>query len=292
LAPTVGSLGVEIMNSTSFSLPSNINSKIGGKQITFGTMDFQPHPATIGPIFASLDQEMDLAIEILNFHVGSLGSTRLLDPINSGPSAGKTASAAISESSVGSSSEVNSPVIFKPTENIKDTVEGLDEIMENLNLGKSSDKFSDENFDSDHQPAGDFMICCDNTLDKSTDTWKTGLELYEDNQAIFSSSSSKINHRYQVFTIIEDKSEEFDDNNNPILNPANVTRGANHLAKGDTTDSLTTRAKVRLTEDEWKTIKAVVDNGAAIPIDARKEVLLGYHYALHRQSKQLEREKK
>jgi hypothetical protein len=47
-----------------------------------------------------------------------------------------------------------------------------------------------------------------------------------------------------VFAIIGDNSEEFNDNNNPILNPANITRGANHLAKGDTVDSLTTRAKV------------------------------------------------
>jgi hypothetical protein len=37
--------------------------------------------------------------------------------------------------SVGSSSEVNSPVSFKPTENIEDTVEELNEIMEILNLG-------------------------------------------------------------------------------------------------------------------------------------------------------------
>jgi hypothetical protein len=123
------------------------------------------------------------------------------------------------------------------------------------------------------------MICCDSTSAKSTDTWKPGLELHEDDQTIFSSSSSKINHQYQVFAIIGDNLEEFDDNNNPILNPANITRGANHLAEGDTADSLKTRSKVRLTADEWKTIKAAVDNGAAIPIDASKEVLLGYHYA-------------
>jgi hypothetical protein len=92
-----------------------------------------------------------------------------------------------------------------------------------------------------------------------------------------------------VFAIIGDNSEEFDDNNNPILNPANITRGANHLAEGDTVDSLITRAKVRLTADECKTIKAAVNNIAVIPIDASKEVLLGYHYALHRQSKQLEK---
>jgi hypothetical protein len=41
----------------------------------------------------------------------------------------------ISESSGGSSSEVNSAVRFKPTKNIEDTIEELDEIMENLDLG-------------------------------------------------------------------------------------------------------------------------------------------------------------
>jgi hypothetical protein len=130
-------------------------------------------------------------------------------------------STAKSESSVGSSSEVNSPVSFKLMENIEATIEELDKIMENLDLGKSSDhseKSSDKNYNSNHQPAEDFMICCDST----SDTWKTGLELHEDDQTIFSSSSSKTNHQNQVFAIIGDNSEEFDDNNNPILNPANI----------------------------------------------------------------------
>jgi hypothetical protein len=175
-----------------------------------------------------------------------------------------------SELSVGSSSEVNSLVSPKLIENIEDTVKELDEIMENLDLRKSSghsDKGFDENYDNNHQLAEDFMICCDITLDKSIDMWKTGLELHEDDQTIFSGSSSKINHQYQVFAIIGDNSEEFDENNNPILNPANITRGANHVAEGDTADSLTTRANVRLLVDDWKTIKVAVDNSATIPVD-------------------------
>jgi hypothetical protein len=88
------------------------------------------------------------------------------------------------------------------------------------------------------------MICCDNTSDKSTDTWKIGLELYEDDHTIFSSSNSRVHHQYQVFTIIGDNSEEFDDNNNLVHNPANVTRGANHMAEGDTEDFVATKAKV------------------------------------------------
>jgi hypothetical protein len=79
---------------------------------------------------------MDLMIGSLNFRVGSLGTICLSDPKRLGSSAEKTASTAISESSVGSSSEVNSLVSFKPTENIEDTIEELNEIMENLDLGE------------------------------------------------------------------------------------------------------------------------------------------------------------
>jgi hypothetical protein len=117
------------------------------------------------------------------------------------------------------------------------------------------------------------------------------LELHEDNQTTLSSCSSKFDNQYQILAIIGDNSEEFDDNNNPVLNPANVTRGANHLAEGDTAHSLTNRAKIRLSADKWNTIKAAIEHSAAIPVDASKEVLLGYHYALQRQSRQLVKER-
>jgi hypothetical protein len=117
------------------------------------------------------------------------------------------------------------------------------------------------------------------------------LELHEDDQTTFSSCSSKFDNQYQILVIIGDNSEEFDDSNNPVLNLANVTRGANHLAEGDTADSLTTRAKIQLSADEWNTIKEAIEHGTAIPVDTCKEVLLGYHYALQRQSRQLAKER-
>jgi hypothetical protein len=80
-------------------------------------------------------------------------------------------------------------------------------------------------------------MICDDISDKSTDTGKTGLELHEDNQTTLSSCSSKFDNQYQVLAIVGDNSEEFDDNNNPVLNPANITRGVNHLAEGDTAAS-------------------------------------------------------
>jgi hypothetical protein len=87
------------MNSTAFSLLANSNPEVDE------------------------DQKMELTIGILSFYVGPSGSTRLLDPAESGPSASKAKKITLSGSTVGSSSEVNSPVSFAATENTK---RGLD----------------------------------------------------------------------------------------------------------------------------------------------------------------------
>jgi hypothetical protein len=85
-----------------------------------------------------------------------------------------------------------------------------------------------------------------------------------------------------VYAIIDDTSEESDANNNPIINLENVRRVANHMAEGDTEETVAARVKVQLTIAEWGTIKAAINTRAAIPVNARTKLLLGYHYALHR----------
>jgi hypothetical protein len=137
--------------------------------------------------------------------------------------------------------------------------------MENLDLGDQLE---------------DLMICHDDASDKSTDTWKIGLELHEDDETTLSSFNSKFDNRYQVLTIVGDNSEEFNKNNNSVLNPANINRGANHLAEGETADSLVSREKIQLSAEEWKIIKIAVEHSVPIPTDASKNMLLGYHYAL------------
>jgi hypothetical protein len=135
------------------------------------------------------------------------------------------------------------------------------------------------------------MICLDDISDKSTDMWKTGLELSEDSNSIFSSFNSNIGKQCQVLAIVGDNSEEFDENNNPVLNPANIDRGANHLAEGETTESLATREKIQLSVDEWRIIREAVENNTSVPSNSSKDMLLGYHYALRQQAKQLAKEK-
>jgi hypothetical protein len=179
----------------------------------------------------------------------------------------------MSELSEGSSSKVNSPVSFAEIETKeRKFVEG------NITM---------ENFDLEVH-LKDLMICHDDTSDKSTDTWKTGLELHEDNSSIF---NNKFDNRYQVLAIVGDNSEELDENNNLMLNPANINRGANYLAEGETADSLANRKKVRLSVDEWRTIKTAVEHCTPISNNASKNMLLGYHYALRQQSKQLAKER-
>jgi hypothetical protein len=270
----VGTLGVGIMNSMGFSLLANSNLQVNGIQIPFGTVDFQPHQSTFAQVFESMDQDMDLMIGSLNFRVGSLGSIRLSDPTKPNPSASEPETVAMSESSEGSSSEANSPVSLAEAEEGK--IAGDDETMENLDLEVQLE---------------DLMIYHDDTSDQSTDTWKTGLELSEDDNSIFSSYNSKPDNRCQILAITEDNSKELNENNNPVLNPANINREANHLAEGETADSLATREKVRLSVDKWRIIKTPVEHGTPIPTNSSKNMLLGYHYALRQQAKQLAKER-
>jgi hypothetical protein len=128
-------------------------------------------------------------------------------------------------------------------------------------------------------------------LDKSADTWKTGLELSEGSNSIFSSFKENIGKQCQVLAIIGDNSEEFDENDNPVLNPANIERGANHLEEGQTPESLASREKIRLSVDEWRIIREAVEHGKPIPPNSSKDMLFGYHYALRQQAKQLAKEK-
>jgi hypothetical protein len=219
-------------------------------------------------------EEMELTIGSLSILIGPPGSTRLSDPVKIDSSASEPKIVAMMESSEGSSNKVNSPVSLEEVQEGK-IAEG-DETMENFDLEVQLE---------------DLVICHDNTSDKSTDTWKTGLELSEDDESIFSSFSSKIGKQCQVLTITGENSEEFNENNNPVLNPANIDRGANHLAERQTTDSLTNREKIRLSVDEWRAIRVAVDHGTPIPPNSSRDMLLGYHYALRQQAKQLAKEK-
>jgi hypothetical protein len=265
LAPTVGILGVGVMNSTAFSLSANSNPKVDENQISYRTVDFQPHPPTLTPVFASLDQEMDLTFGSLNFRVGSLGSIRLSNPTKSGPSVEKTVSAVMSDSSVGSSSEVNSPVSFTLTKITECTIEELDKIMENLDLEETldhSDKGSSQNFGKG--TTTDFTTRNGGVSDNDESTWR--------------SEEKYVNNIDQVCVIITEAVEDDDGRNNLVINAQGGNPGNNHRKE---------KEKVYVSTGEWRTIMSAINHGTEIPMDSRREVLMGYQYALHQHKKKL-----
>jgi hypothetical protein len=70
---------------------------------------------------------MELTFGSLSFYIRPSGSTRLSDPTKTNPSASKTERITTSGSSVGSSSEVNSPVSLTAVEDMVETLEEFDE---------------------------------------------------------------------------------------------------------------------------------------------------------------------
>jgi hypothetical protein len=112
----VGTLGVETMNSTAFSLLANSNPEVDE------------------------NQEMELTIGSLSFYVGPSGSTRLSDSAKSGTSASKTKIITMSGSFVGSSSEVNLPVSLAATENMQKKLEEFDKTRGEPDVEATVDK--------------------------------------------------------------------------------------------------------------------------------------------------------
>jgi hypothetical protein len=86
------------------------------------------------------NQKMELMIRSLSFYVGFLSSTCLSDSGKPDPSASKTRTITMSGSSVGSSSEVNSPVSFAAAENTRGKIKELDETMEKSDIGETVDQ--------------------------------------------------------------------------------------------------------------------------------------------------------
>jgi hypothetical protein len=230
------------MNSTAFLLLANSNSKADGNQISLGTVDFQPHPPTLTPVFTSLDQEMDLRIGSLNFRVGSLGSTRLSDSTKSDPSIEKTTTIAMTESSVGSSSEANSPVSFTTMEKREEKIEELDELMGNLDIGEAMGPLD---------------------LDQKDFTTQSG---------------GVSGNMHQVCVIITEAAEENNDDSNLVVDTQD-----NNLRSNSGKE----KEKVYVSAGEWRIIMSAINHGIEVPANSRREVLMGYLYALHQHKKKL-----
>jgi hypothetical protein len=118
------------MNSTAFSLLANSSPEVDE------------------------NQKMELTIGSLSFYVGPPGSTCLSDPAKSGPSTNKTEIIAKSGSSVGSSSEANSPVSPAATENLQEKLEESNKTRREPDVEVAMDKSHDSSRDFASRSSG------------------------------------------------------------------------------------------------------------------------------------------
>jgi hypothetical protein len=192
------------------------------------------------------NQEMELTFGSLSFYIGPSGSTRLSDPTKSGPSASKTERITASRSSVGSSSEVNSPVSLTATEDMIETLEEFDETRGKPDIEEAVAK----------------------THDSSRDL------------AIESSGISKSVHQL-CFIITEAAEEDNHEGNKEVDLQVDKLRNNNKKEK----------EKIHVSTGEWRIIMSAINHGTEVPADSRREVLMGYQYALHQHKKKLREER-
>jgi hypothetical protein len=216
LALTVGTLGVGIMDLTAFLLLASNNLEVDE------------------------NQEMELTFKSLSFYIGPSGSARLSDPMKSGPSASKTERITASGSSVGSSSEVNSPVSLTATEDMKEKLEEFNETRGKPDIEEAVAKT--------HDSSRDFAI-----------------------------ESSGISR-----SIITEAAEEDNHEGNKEVD-LQVDKPRSNSKKE--------KEKIHVSTGEWRIIMSAMNYGIEVLADSRREVLMGYQYALHQPKKKLREER-
>jgi hypothetical protein len=189
---------------------------------------------------------MELTIGSLSFYVGPLGSTRLSDPTRSGPSASKAERITISRSSVGSSSEVNSPVSLTAIEDMQEKLEEFDETQ-----GK---------------PEVEATVV--KTYDNSRDF------------AIETSGVSRSVHQLCIIITEAVKEDNHEGNKEVDLQVDNPR-----------SNSKKEKEKIHVSTGEWRIIMSAINHDTEVPADSRREVLMGYQYALHQHKKKLREER-
>jgi hypothetical protein len=210
------------MNSTTFSLLANSNPEVDE------------------------NQKMELTIRSLSFYVEPSGSTRLLDPAESGPLASKAKTITLSGSSVGSSSKVNSSVSFAATENMKKELEKLDGTQEEPDEGVIADKS------------------------------------YNSQRDLATGSSGVSRSMHQLCVIISEAGEE-----NGHADSAEIDTQVDKSRSNGKKD----KEKIHVSNGEWRIIMSAINHGTEVPTNSRREVLMGYQYALHQHRKKLREEK-
>jgi hypothetical protein len=119
----------------------------------------------------------------------------------------------------------------------------------------------------------------DDKIQENFDSERKACQTYRNTKdlAIRSSGISKV---HQLCVIITEAEEE---NNSEGKFDRQVDKVKEHSKKE--------KEKVHLSAGEWRMIKSAINNGTEVPEGSRREVLMGYQYALYQHRKKLREER-
>jgi hypothetical protein len=152
----------------------------------------------------------------------------------------------MSGSSVGSSSEVNSPVSLAAKENMQKKLEEFDETR------------------------------------GEPDVEVTVVRPHDSPKDFATGSSGVSRSVHQLCVIITEAAEE----NNHAGNEE-----ADMQVDKPRSNGKKEKEKIHVSTGEWRIIMSAINHGTKVPADSRREVLMGYQYALHQRIKKLREEK-
>jgi hypothetical protein len=90
------------------------------------------------------------------------------------------------------------------------------------------------------------------------------------------------NNVNQVCIIITEAAEHNDRMDNTVVDSQGGNPRNSHRKE---------KEKIYVSAGKWRTIMFAINHGTGIPVDSRREVLMGYQYALHQHKKKLLEEK-
>jgi hypothetical protein len=101
---------------------------------------------------------------------------------------------------------------------------------------------------------------------------------YPSQKDFITRSGSVSSNIHQLCVIITEATEE----NNDIDNMA--TRQQDDKSRSNSKNE---KEKVHMSTREWRVIMSAINHGTEVPANSRREVLMGYQYALHQHKKKL-----
>jgi hypothetical protein len=130
--------------------------------------------------------------------------------------------------------------------------------------------------------AGEAQIAEGDEIQENFDTEGKAFETHNNTRDLATGSSGISKRVHQLCVIITEAEEESNHEGNE-----GVDRQVDKIREHNKKE----KEKIHVSAGEWRTIMSAINHGTEVPEGSRREVLMGYQYALHQHKKKLREER-